>query len=136
MALRTGTVPKHAHASRILLAGPRTACYTWMHAPTGASYPLQCPAEPRTLAMSESSCARDVLFNRLADEFAARYRRGERPPLREYVEKYPELADDIRELFPALIGMERVREDCQEIEPPAAVLPPLEQLCDYRILRE
>src|SRR5438132_7658377 len=86
--------------------------------------------------MVDGSADRDVLFNQLADEFAARYRRGERPPLREYVEKYPELADDIRDLFPALVGMERVKEDCQEIEPPVSVLPPLQQLGDYRIIRE
>src|SRR5579871_3522931 len=86
--------------------------------------------------MADSSCAHDVLLNQLADEFAARYRRGERPSLADYVEKYPELADDIRDLFPALVGMERVKEDCQEMEPPVGVLPPLQQLGDYRILRE
>ena len=47
------------------------------------------------------------LFNLLADEFAARYRRGERPPLSEYTDKYPELADEIRELFPALVAIEQ-----------------------------
>jgi hypothetical protein len=36
------------------------------------------------------------LFNRLADEFAERYRRGERPALSEYVDKDPELADKAR----------------------------------------
>jgi hypothetical protein len=43
---------------------------------------------------------------RLAEEFAERYRRGERPSLTEYVEKYPQHADEIRELFPALVMME------------------------------
>src|SRR5438105_5294859 len=86
--------------------------------------------------MTDTSGARDVLLNRLADEFAARYRQGERPPLREYEEQYPELADDIRDLFPALVGMEQVKEDRQEVEPPVANLPPLEELGDYRILRE
>jgi serine/threonine protein kinase len=46
------------------------------------------------------------------------------------------LADDIRDLFPALVGMEQVKEDRQDIEPPAIVLPPLEQLGDFRIVRE
>src|SRR5438045_4260568 len=86
--------------------------------------------------MVDGSAGRDVLFNQLADEFAARYRRGERPPLREYVEKYPELADDIRDLFPALVGMEQVKEDRQEVETTASMLPPLQQLGDFRILRE
>jgi WD40 repeat protein len=78
----------------------------------------------------------DLLLNQLADEFAARYRRGERPSLTEYVDRYPALADDIRELFPALVGMEQVKEDRREVGTTAGVLPPLEQLGDYRILRE
>jgi WD40 repeat protein len=86
--------------------------------------------------MADSSAGRDLLLNQLADEFATRYRRGERPSLREYLDKYPELADDIRELFPALVGMEQVKEDRQDLEPPAAVLPPLEQVGDFRIVRE
>jgi hypothetical protein len=38
---------------------------------------------------SESS-AKDILLTRLADEFAARYRAGQRPPLQEYIDRYPE----------------------------------------------
>src|SRR5262249_45642725 len=43
----------------------------------------------------------------LAEEFAARFRRGERPGLTEYADRYPELADQIRDLFPALVVMEQ-----------------------------
>jgi WD40 repeat protein/serine/threonine protein kinase len=79
-----------------------------------------------------------VLLTRLADEFAARYRAGERPPLQEYLDRYPTLADDIRELFPAMVEMEQVREDHQEAAEPEAVppAPALQQLGDFRILRE
>jgi hypothetical protein len=42
----------------------------------------------------------------LAEEFLARYRRGERPALSEYTRRHPDLADEIRELFPALVVME------------------------------
>src|SRR5262249_10245026 len=78
------------------------------------------------------------LLTRLADEFAARYRAGERPALKEYLDRYPELAADIRELFPALVEVEQVKEDHQEaaeqeVTPPA---PALQQLGDFRILRE
>jgi WD40 repeat protein/serine/threonine protein kinase len=81
-----------------------------------------------------------VLLTRLADEFVARFRRGERPSLWEYVEKHPELADDIRELFPAMVEIEQVKEDHsaadeREAARPAEVLP-LQQLGDYRLLRE
>ena len=47
------------------------------------------------------------LLDQLAEEFAARFRRGERPELKEYTDRYPELADDIRELFPAMVRVEQ-----------------------------
>jgi WD40 repeat protein/serine/threonine protein kinase len=86
---------------------------------------------------SESS-ADYVLLNRLADEFAGRYRAGERPALQEYVDRYPELADDIRELFPAMVEIEQVKEEEKGITEPVAapIAPALEQLGDFRILRE
>ncbi len=76
-------------------------------------------------------------IDQLAEEFAARYRRGERPSLQEYVEKYPELADDIRRLFPTLVEMEQLKKPCGEAASPALVQSPaLRQVGDYRILRE
>ena len=33
------------------------------------------------------------LLDQLAEEFAERFRRGERPALKEYTERYPELAE-------------------------------------------
>src|SRR5262245_55205854 len=78
-----------------------------------------------------------VLLTRLADEFAERYRRGERPSLTEYVERYPHLAADICEVFPALVKVERVKEDHEEAAGSAAPpAPALQQLGDFRILRE
>ena len=55
-------------------------------------------------------------LDRLAEEFADRFRRGERPSMKEYTDRYPELADDIRELFPALTKVARVEEICQDRE--------------------
>src|SRR5499425_1161442 len=88
--------------------------------------------------MPADSSERFVLLNQLADEFAERYRRGERPSLQEYIDRHPELADDIREFFPAMAEMERVKDDRQQVQEPAAPgpLPALERLGDYRILRE
>jgi serine/threonine protein kinase/WD40 repeat protein len=76
----------------------------------------------------------------LADEFAARYRRGERPSLTEYAGRYPELAEQIRELFPALVVMEELGSVAGPVAGPApgtpAGLPAAPaQLGDYRILR-
>jgi WD40 repeat protein/serine/threonine protein kinase len=86
---------------------------------------------------SESS-ANYILLTRLADEFAARYRAGQRPSLEEYIGRYPELADDIRELFPAMVEIEQVREDHQADGALGAAqpAPALQQLGDFRILRE
>ncbi len=67
------------------------------------------------------------LLDRLADEFADRLppRRAAHGP-KEYAERYPELADEIRELFPALVTVEQVEEICPglreaEAPDPAAV---------------
>ena len=87
---------------------------------------------------TSTSSANYVLLTRLADEFAARYRAGERPSLQEYIDRHPELAEDIRELLPAMVEIEQVKEDHQEAaEQAAAPAPPaLRQLGDFRILRE
>jgi eukaryotic-like serine/threonine-protein kinase len=92
------------------------------------------------ITMSESTSGPD-LFNMLADEFAERYRRGERPALSEYTEKYPELAAQIHELFPALVAIEQFgsgadRATGQTAPRPETAEPIPERLGDYRILRE
>jgi serine/threonine protein kinase/tetratricopeptide (TPR) repeat protein len=92
------------------------------------------------LTMRASTSGPD-LFNRLADEFAERYRRGERPPLSEYTDKYPELADEIRELFPALVAIEQFGSGAEQSTGPVSPQPetarPIpERLGDYRIVRE
>ncbi len=76
------------------------------------------------------------LLDRLAGEFADRLRRGERPSVREYAERYPELADLIREAFPALVTVEQVEEIVQDCERREAPAPALSQVGDYRIVRE
>jgi eukaryotic-like serine/threonine-protein kinase len=88
--------------------------------------------------MAADSSEQFVLLNQLADEFAARYRRGERPSLQEYIDRHPGLADDIREFFPAMVEMERVKAVRQAVKEPPATgpLPPLERLGDFRIIRE
>jgi WD40 repeat protein/serine/threonine protein kinase len=78
-------------------------------------------------------------FEDLAEEFAARFRRGERPSLQEYIDRCPDLADEIRELFPALVEVERVKDEQPArpgAEEAAAALPLLGQVGDYRVLRE
>jgi len=80
-------------------------------------------------------------IEQLAEEFLQRYRRGERPALVEYTTRYPELADDIRDVFAALVLVEEAGP--QEMARPAAFRGRVtadgnvpQQLGDYRIIRE
>src|SRR5262249_18698441 len=92
-----------------------------------------CPAGWRACEMVNDSSGRFALLDQLAEEFAARYRRGERPSLQEYIDRHPELAEQIREVFPALVEIEQVEKDCRPGEKSPA---PLRQVGDYVILRE
>ena len=99
--------------------------------------------------MNNSSAINDVDVSKdgnpldaLAESFVVRYRNGERPALTEYTVKYPALADEIRELFPALVMMEDARPKVSEMADGfsgvggTASGKTLERLGDYRILRE
>jgi serine/threonine protein kinase/WD40 repeat protein len=90
--------------------------------------------------MGESVSPSDV-FNDLAYEFAERLRHGERPSLQEYTDRYPELAAEIRELFPTLVIVEQLGSGHDNPSDLSAGPPPQEEsvpqrLGDYRILRE
>lgn len=74
----------------------------------------------------------------LAEEFLDRRRRGEVASVQEYASSHPELASEIRGLFPAMLAMEKFRRNRLsssssridlQIEAP-------EQLGDYRIICE
>ncbi|MCH8830294.1 MAG: serine/threonine protein kinase, partial [Planctomycetes bacterium] len=77
----------------------------------------------------------------LAEEFVARYRSGERPAVSEFARRRPELADEVRAVFPALLLMEDFAssssgsQTAQALVVPDKEAPP-EQLGDYRIIRE
>ncbi len=57
------------------------------------------------MSMSQS---RSGVVVELAEEFLERYRQGQRPSLKEYIDRQPGLADEIREVFPAMAMMERI----------------------------
>src|SRR5262249_34556184 len=91
----------------------------------------------RSLTMSSSSDSRDYsLIERLAEEFAERLRRGERPSPQEYFDRYPEVADDLRELLPAAEQLEQAQAQWAAAAGRAApAVPPLPHLTDFHILR-
>jgi serine/threonine protein kinase len=72
----------------------------------------------------------------LAEEFAARYRRGERPPLTEYTRKYPHLAAEIQELFPALVVMEQLKPADESADLDFSDGKQPDRIGDYRVLRK
>jgi serine/threonine protein kinase len=75
-------------------------------------------------------------FEELASEFSERHRRGEMPSIEDYASAHPDLADEIRELFPTIAAMEQLKE--RKTPPPRPTLGglPLEELGDFRILGE
>jgi WD40 repeat protein len=91
--------------------------------------------------MADASSEPDPV-DQLAEEFLERYRRGDRPALSEYTERYPHYAEAIRQLFPALVKMEQLKPDTGDATGPfapegsLAAGPKLDHLGDYHILRE
>lgn len=77
----------------------------------------------------------------LADEFAARLRRGETPSIDEYVDRAPKHAAAIRAIFPSIAllegaGQHRQQTDHHERRIQKLALTSQETLGDFRIVRE
>ena len=87
--------------------------------------------------MSDSSNQRDPV-EELAAEFLQRCRRGESPSIEQYAERHPEMAEEIRELFPAALAMEGLKDRHEQSPGTTAARRPgqPERLGDFRIIRE
>src|SRR5947207_15674145 len=91
--------------------------------------------------MSESESKSGIVLE-LAEEFLERYRKGQRPSLQEYIDRHPELASEIKEVFPAMAMMENIAVADESIDEPGQesrhgpARGALQQLGDYRIIRE
>ena len=77
-----------------------------------------------------TDCA-DTLLGQIANEFFDAKARGETPQIDDYVQKYPDLEEMIRELFPAL---DLVGDSSSS--PPDSEFAGAKQLGDFRIIRE
>lgn len=79
------------------------------------------------------------LLDRLAEEFVSRRRQGDRTSIEEYIRDYPELAEEIRDIFPTVLELEqlKVHKVMSSGGVAASVGPvPLSRLGDFRIIRE
>jgi eukaryotic-like serine/threonine-protein kinase len=91
--------------------------------------------------MDPSGSQRDPV-EKLAEEYLERLRQGEKPTVEEYAEHYPDLAEEIRDLFPMLGMMEGARPGESQASAttdghgPGTRKKKLERLGEYRILRE
>lgn len=88
------------------------------------SFPMNKSTDPDPMQLGE-----------LIDEFTARVRAGQRPRVEDYASRHPQLADEIRELFPTLLTMEQAGVGANEASVTASGKAP-KQLGEYRILRE
>ena len=105
--------------------------------PASTGGKLRPDSEPRppTAATTSPESDRDpveVVINELTE----RQRRGESPSIEEYVARYPDRADEIRELLDAATAMERLKVRKERTPGGQASLRgvQLEQLGDFRNL--
>lgn len=82
----------------------------------------------------ESKIPHDPI-DRLAEDFLARYRRGERPSISEYSRQFPDVADEVADVIQVLLLMENLGAEQAESKE-NDVGPQPKQLGEYRIVRE
>src|SRR5262249_11044077 len=91
---------------------------------------------------SRSSIDSEDRVSRLAEDFLASHRSGQKPTIERYAAEHPDLADEVRRLFPALLMMEELKPTSADASGSfggSAVLVTgarLERLGDFRVLRE
>src|SRR5262245_19398272 len=90
--------------------------------------------------MNESRSAPTQL-DRLVESFMERQRRGECPSIEEYIRQHPGLADEIRDVFPALEMMEEFAscagpETAPRLGSETESTVPPKQLGEFRIVGE
>ena len=78
----------------------------------------------------------DSILDSVAESFVDRYRRGERPSVESFVERYPEFADEIRRLIRTLVSLEQVEFQNSLPATDRTAPPPMEKLGDFQIIRE
>ncbi|MHC5064902.1 MAG: serine/threonine protein kinase, partial [Planctomycetota bacterium] len=78
------------------------------------------------------------LFEEISEDFAARLRAGERPSVRAYADRYPDLAEEILDLFPGIEAMETIKGHrlSTDVRLPSSINPDIDRLGEFAIQRE
>src|SRR5262249_25116807 len=71
----------------------------------------RCREASRGVGMSDDEPSAADPLGQIADEFVEAFRQGQRPSVEEFARRYPEHADAIREMLPALVLMEQAKAD-------------------------
>src|SRR6202023_2248716 len=61
------------------------------------------------LGMSDNNPSAADPFGQIADEFVEAFRQGKRPTVEEFIRRYPEQANEIRDMLPALVLIEKAK---------------------------
>jgi serine/threonine protein kinase/WD40 repeat protein/predicted Zn-dependent protease len=91
--------------------------------------------------MSDNDPSAADPFGQIADEFVEAFRQGKQPSVEEFARRYPAHADEIREMLPALVLMEKAKAEDDTTgsvrqAAAASAAAQIQQLGDYQILRE
>ena len=100
-------------------------------------------AIPQEIVSSGFSAAgAEIDLEELAERFVDEYRKGGRPSAQEYARQYPEFAQDILDLFPSLLLLEKGGESAtlqsvsEGLGASGTAPPKFERLKNFRIIRE
>jgi len=87
--------------------------------------------------MNEEPPRQDILES-VIEAFSQRLRQGEAPSVDEYVTRYPDLAEELKELLPTIVDLEDLKSRQERVTGGLATLGPLkiEQLGDFHLIRE
>lgn len=87
--------------------------------------------------LSDTDCGERHPVDVLADEFAARCRKGEMPSIEEYEQRAPAYGDMIRSLFPTIARIERMTSQSPvKPRPKRRVLAEQKVIGDFQVIRE
>lgn len=87
--------------------------------------------------MNSKSGSEELEFDELLAEYTERVRLGEHPPIIEYLERYPDFAEQINEFFPLILQLEQGKTDPSSDDSTTRwKFSVIEKLGDYLLIRE